>query len=87
MSNQQLFAQAFIEELQKEAGIRSNILSGILSAGALLGAADWARKGHSGVTNPQKPVITAVAPKVTNKVPLLLRRPGTPGAPMPFRGR
>lgn len=85
MDNQQVFAQAFLEELQKEAGIRSNIMSGILGAGALLGVGNWARQGHQGVTNPPKPptAITASA-EAGKRPPLLLRAPGTSGAPRPF---
>lgn len=85
MTSRQIFAQAFLEELQKEAGIRSNVLSGILGAAALLGVGDWARQGHRGVTNPPKSEIIAEAPKRNSNTPLLLRRPGTPGAPIPFK--
>lgn len=90
MDNQQVFAQAFLEELQKEAGIRSNIMSAFLGAGALTGVGNWAYKGHTGETNPPRPptAITASAepgkrPPPGNRPPLLLRAPGTSGAPRP----
>ncbi len=85
MDNQQVFAQAFLEELQKEAGIRSNIMSGILGAGVLFGVGNWAHKGHKGVTNPPKPPTSITASAEAGKrPPLYLRAPGTSGAPRRF---
>jgi len=88
------FQEAFFDELEKiaerrslnkEAGVRSNLLSALLGLGALAGTANIAREGFkhpgpSGVAN----IATTLA-RSKDSPPLLLRRPGTPGAPKPFK--
>jgi hypothetical protein len=88
------FQEAFFDELEKiaerrslnkEAGARSNLLSALLGLGALAGTANIAREGfkHPGPSGVANIATTLAGSK--DSPPLLLRRPGTPGAPKPFK--